>query len=332
MRSLVAMVVCAIVLAFTGPLVAQPVEAGALQLEAKIPLGDIRGRIDHMAIDLPRQRLFVAELGNNSLGIVDLRSRKVIRNIGGLNEPQGVGYVPTTDHLYVSNAGDGSVRVFSGGDYTAVGQINLGEDADNIRVDNAANQVIVGYGNGGLAMIDAKSVRKIADIPLRAHPESFQLDPGSAKIFVNLPAVHAIAVVDRQSGKQIADWPVAIAGANFPMALNRDAGHVLTVFRSPAKLGVFSMKDGSLVTSSDICGDADDLFVDAKRKRVYVSCGDGHLDTLDAAGNAYPRIARLPTVLGARTSLFIPELDRLMLAIREGSGEPASIWVFRTVP
>jgi hypothetical protein len=113
------------------------------------------------------------------------------------------------------------------------------------------------------------------------------------------------------------------------MALHPAAGHILSIFRSPATLGVLSMKDGSLVANLPICGDADDLFVDAKRNRVYASCGDGVLDVLGAEGNAYRHIARIPTVSGARTSLFVPELDRLFLAVRAAPGEPASIWVFR---
>jgi hypothetical protein len=92
------------------------------------------------------------------------------------------------------------------------------------------------------------------------------------------------------------------------------------------------MKDGSLLAGSDTCGDADDLFVDAKRQRVYASCGDGVLDVLGTEGGVYRRIARIPTASGARTSLFVPELDRLFLAARAAPGEPASIWVFRPTP
>src|SRR5947209_3471104 len=177
-RMLIAALVGAVtVLTATELLFAQTTEPGALQLEAKIPLGDVRGRIDHMAIVLARQRLFVAELGNDSVAIVDLSSGKVIHTIGGLKEPQGVGYVPSMDTLYIANAGDGSVRVFLGPDYAVAGQIDLGDDADNIRVDTATNQLFVGYGRGGLAVIDAKTFRKIADVPLNVHPESFQLDP-----------------------------------------------------------------------------------------------------------------------------------------------------------
>ena len=116
---------------------AQPEEP--LQLEGKIPLGEVSGRIDHMAIDLPRRRLFVAELGNDSVAVVDVNERRVQHVIAGLKRPQGLGYVPSSDTLFVANAGDGSVRLFRGADYAAAGGLDLGEDADNIRVDPVSN-------------------------------------------------------------------------------------------------------------------------------------------------------------------------------------------------
>ena len=154
---------------------AQTAEPPLLQLETKIPLGDVRGRIDHLAIDLARRRLFVAELGNDSIGIVDLKNDKLLRTISGFKEPQGVAYLPEVDTLYVANAGDGSVQLLQGESYGQAGRIELGKDADNIRVDPNANRVFVGYGDGALAVIDPASRSKIAAIPLPAHPESFQL-------------------------------------------------------------------------------------------------------------------------------------------------------------
>lgn len=315
-----------------GPASAQSKDAAPLELETKIPLGDVRGRIDHMAVDVKRQRLFVAELGNDSVGIVDLPSRKLISRIPGLKAPQGVGYEPTTDTLYVANAGDGSVRFFEGGDYELTGRTELGSDADNIRVDAAAKQVFIGYGSGGLALIDPSTHKKVGDISLKAHPESFQIDPDTSQIFVNVPDARGIAVVDRVSRKQIAKWPMADRSANFPMALDHVRRQVLVIFRAPAQLGVFSMTDGKPVAITETCGDADDLFIDAKRARVYVSCGAGFLDVLEAKEASYRRIARIPTVSGARTSLFVPEMDRLLVAVRASSGEPAAIWMYRPMP
>lgn len=301
-----------------------------LQLETKIPLGDVRGRIDHLAVDLKRQRLFVAELGNDSVGVVDLAANTVLKTLTGLSEPQGVGYEPSTDTLYVANARDGSVRLYDANDYKAIERIELGGDADNIRIDAANKRVIVGYGDGGLAVLDPATRGKVQSVPLKAHPESFQLEPSSGRIFVNLPNAHAVAVVDTASGKQIANWPMD-KGGNFAMSIDRDRGRVLLAYRSPAALAVFST-DGKPIASAETCGDVDDLFVDAKRERVYVSCGAGYIDVLEIDGSVYRRIARLPTATGARTSLFVPELDRLLVAVRAGPAGPAAIWVFKPMP
>lgn len=308
---------------------AHTADSPGLQLESKISLGDIRGRIDHLAIDLNRQRLFVAELGNDTIGVVDLQERRTIGTLANLQEPQGIGYVPSTDTLYVANARDGSVRLFQGPNLAAAGQIVLGKDADNVRVDDAAHRVFVGYGNGALAVIDANTQRKIADVPLKAHPESFQIHPATQQVFVNIPEAGQIAVVDGAINRQVATWGTGSLRANFPMALDESHRRVLTVFRHPAKMGVFDAQGGGLLTSIETCGDADDAFYDAKRDRVYVSCGEGFLQVFAKQGEHYADLGRVVTAPGARTSLFVPAIDRLLLAVRAGGGVPASIWVFR---
>jgi DNA-binding beta-propeller fold protein YncE len=312
-------------------LVAQPVQRQELQLVTKIPLGDVRGRIDHMAVDLSGQHVFVAELGNNSVSAVDLQQAKVLHRITGLNEPQGVGYVPATGTLYVANGGDGSIRFFQGSNYAEAGRIALGDDADNVRFDRAGKSLFIGYGNGGLAVIDVTRNQQVGTIALKAHPESFQLSATGGKIFVNVPRAREIALVDRTTRKQTASWHMNQSG-NFPMALDDAEQRVIAVFRSPARLGVFSAADGKSVASLETCGDADDVFIDAKRHRVYVACGAGSIDVFESEGARYRPSARIPTVAGARTALFIPELDRLVVAARTAGSAPASLWVFRPTP
>ena len=299
-----------------------------LILEAKIPLGQVSGRIDHLGIDLKRQRLLVAELGNNSLGVVDLAAGKVLHRIAGLSEPQGVAYVAFADSVFVANAGDGSVHVLRGEDLTPIGRIELGDDADNVRVAAVRNRVLVGYGKGALAVIDPASLTKTADIRLKAHPEGFQIDETGTQTFVNVPDAHEIGVVDLATGST-GSLPTQGAGSNFPMAIDGEAHQVLVVFRSPPSLMALSSQDGHVIAKVDTCGDADDVFVDRKRRRVYLSCGEGVVDVLEAGEAGYHRLARVATVSGARPSLFVPELDRLFVAVRAGSNEPAAIWVFR---
>lgn len=108
-------------------------EPPPLVLERTIPLPGVSGRIDHIAVDLRRGRLVVAELGNGSVEAIDLASGRVVHRVAGLKEPQGVAYAPGADLVAVTSAGDGSVRLFRGEDWQPVGTVALGEDADNVR-------------------------------------------------------------------------------------------------------------------------------------------------------------------------------------------------------
>jgi hypothetical protein len=94
----------------------------------------------------------------------------------------------------------------------------------------------------------------------------------------------------------------------------------------------FNSATGKREASVETCRDADDVFFDARRHRLYVSCGEGVIDVLGPDGSGQARLARVPTVSGARTSLFVPATDRLYLAVRATGSEPAGIWVFRPSP
>jgi DNA-binding beta-propeller fold protein YncE len=299
-----------------------------LVLEAKIPLGAVEGRIDHMALDAMREYVFVAELGNDTVAVVSVPDRKVVRTIDGLKEPQGVGYLTSSDTLYIANAGDGTVRIYDGASYALKNLLDLKDDADNIRIDPNANQVFVGYGGGAIAVIDGASNRPLTEIALKDHPESFQLTTDGKRIFVNVPTSREVAVIDRATGKQMAQWKLRYQG-NFPMALDEQHQRVLVGFRSPPRLSAYAMSDGANRGTIETCGDTDDIFFDAKRGRVYVTCGQGMVDILESRDTGFARLARIPTEPGARTALFSPELDRLFVAVRASPVEPAGIWIFR---
>jgi DNA-binding beta-propeller fold protein YncE len=311
-----------------SPATAQP--APPLVLEARIPLDGVSGRIDHMAVDLRRNRLIVAELGNNTVDAVDLTAGRVLHRVTGLSEPQGVGYVEKQDMLFVANAGDGSVRMFRGEDLTPIGSLSLGDDADNVRVNSRDGTVVVGYGRGGLAVIDPERGAKVADIKLPVHPESFQIDPLTDQAYVNLPDAQEIAVVDLSTRRVSGIWK-QVDGANFPMALDHRSGLLAVVFRSPSRIAMIDRQTGLRRAGTAACGDADDVFIDNKRDRIYVSCGGGEVSVFQRDDlHALPSVK---TSAGARTSLFVPERDRLYVAQRAGIfGGRAAILVYRPVP
>jgi hypothetical protein len=304
-----------------------------LVTESRITLPHVSGRIDHMAVDLGRKRLLVAELGNNSLDVIDLAYGRARQRVTGLAGPQGVGYAATADLVGVANAGDGSVRFYRGEDLAPAGVLTLGSDADNIHLDAATGHFVVGYGSGGLAVIDPQMRRQIGDIRLAAHPEGFVIDPHAARAYVNVPNAERIAVVDLTAGRQIANWRVPELRANFPMALDAARAMLATVSRHPPKLVLIDARTGAVTDRLDTCGDADDVFFDARRGRIYISCGSGAIDVFDAATTGFRLSSRIETASGARASLFVPELDRLYVAEPAGwFGHHSAVIVLRPQP
>jgi hypothetical protein len=306
---------------------AQPAGRAALILERQIPLPNVAGRIDHLALDPEGRRLYVAELENGTVDAVDLAAGHPPVRIGGLKKPQGVGALPARREIVVASGGDGSVRFYRAGDLAPVGVIGLGDDADNVRVDEASDQIAIGYGAGALAIIDPAAGKVVRTIALPAHPEAFQLAGGKA--FINVPNAGRIAVVDIERGTTLAKWKNPQALFNFPMALDRASGTVAVAYRAPARLVLFRAADGKVLQRTPTCGDADDVWFDVRRGRLYVVCGEGAVDVFARAPGGYAHTARIDTRRGARTGLFSPELDRLYVAVRSGPQGPAAIWVYR---
>jgi DNA-binding beta-propeller fold protein YncE len=293
-----------------------------------IELPRVEGRIDHLTIDSAQQRLFVAALGNNSVEVLDLRSATDTRSIPGFHEPQGIGQPLDGNLVAVANGGTGDLVLVGRTDLRVAKTVSLGDDADNVRFDRLTRHFFVGYGSGALAAI-TEDGRRVGDVKLDGHPESFQLQASGTRIFVNVPDARHIAVVDRRAMKVEATWPITTASANYPMALD-EAGHRLFVgCRRPAVVLVINTDTGMVVSSAEIAGDTDDMFYDVKRQRLYVIGGDGVVDVLRRSDRDHlERIARVTTAAGARTGLFVPDSDRLYVAVPHRGRQRAEIRVF----
>ena len=310
---------------FASPLPATDMQTSPpLELVQTIRLPDVRGRIDHLAVDADEGRLFVAALGNDSVEVVDLREGSRVARITGLHEPQGIGYVRSANRLLVANAG-GGVDLFEASSLRRLSRIEGLDDADNVRLDPASGEVYVGYGHA-LAALDPGSGKLLDNIPLAGHPESFQLESTRTRVFVNVPSAGQIAVVDRSKKAVIGAWNLGAKGANFPMALDEASHRLFVATRKPAALVIFDTQSGMRKADLPIGGDADDLFYDAKRKRLYVICGEGVIDVVDQKdADHYERVAELRTVHGARTGLFVASRDTLFVAVPAHAGGPAEI-------
>lgn len=303
---------------------------GPLRQSESVQLPTVKGGFDLMAADVDGRRLFVNAEDNGTTEVIDLRSWRHLRTIGGMHEPKWAVYRPELAKLYVSN-GDGLVKVFDPKTLAFKHELRFSEKANNLRYDEATRELFVGVGKttGSIAAVDATIDKPIYEVRLANFPKQFEID--GDLIYVNVPAASHIAVVSRSRRSVIATWPV-VGGGNIPMGIDR-ANHRLFVGCASGKLLVLDTLTARIVAEVVIAEDADGVSFDAKRRRLYVSCGAGTVDVIaQDAPDRYSRIASIPTARGAATSIYSAELDRLFVAIPQADGHPAEIRSFTPNP
>jgi DNA-binding beta-propeller fold protein YncE len=320
-------VTLAIVITVAGSCLAiAEADDAAIQLKQTIPLPGVEGRIDHFDFDAAGERLFVCALGNNTVEVVDLNKGQRVHTIRGLGAPQGVAYVPELNRLLVANDKGGVCDIYDANSLQLIGKVDFADDADNVRYDSASKRIYVGFGSGGIGIINAADGKQVGSIKLAAHPEAFELERQGHRIFVNVPTARYVAVIDRDKGEVIATWKTDGAFGNFPMALDEAHHRLFVGCRIPSKLVVLDTASGKTVTSVGISGDPDDIFYDSKRHRVYVICGAGKIDIIDQTdANTYKALAKINTADGARSGLFVPEKDALFVAVPHRGSQRAEI-------
>jgi WD40 repeat protein len=273
-----------------------------LVLTGSIPLPNVQGRIDHLSFD-PKGRLFISALGNNSEEVIDLSAGIRSNSITGIPKPQGVLYAQELNKLFVASD-EGKLYIYDASSFNLITSIDFGDDVDNLRYDSSSKQVYVGFGDedaGAIGVVDAATNKRLPkEFKVGAHPESFQLETSGPNIYVNVPDLKQIAVINRNTGA-VSHWPVAF-DSNFPMALDEASNRLFVVTRAPARLAVFDTNSGHMVAALPCVQNSDDVSFDAPRKRIYVPGGEGYIDVFqEKDANHYALLARIPSTVGART-------------------------------
>jgi YVTN family beta-propeller protein len=317
-------------LALDGGALAQ---SASLELIQTIPLKGGAGRFDHLALDAKGRRLFIANLSNNSLDVVDLADGKLARQIPDQKKIQGVAYVADLDRIFVGNGKDGVCNVFDGKTYALVHSIKL-DDADNVRYDPRTSSVYVTHAEDALSAIDPKTLQVKATIKLPGAPEAFQIDPSAPRLYINIPNPAQVVVIDTAKNEVVAKFPLTAAGANYALALDAKNGRVFVGCRKKPMVVVLDPKTGKEVAAIGIPADTDDLFYDAKRERLYAACGEGFLAVLQRQdADHFTVIDRIPTGKLARTCLFDAETGRLYLPVpRQQGKENPELRIFQAKP
>jgi hypothetical protein len=295
--------------------------------------GPVGKRLDHLALDAERSRLFVANMANASLDIVDLMAGKVLKSIPDQHGVQGVAYVPNVDRLFLGVGEDGLCNIYDGKKYALEKSIKLA-DADNVRYDARTHRVWMGHAENSLAVIDPKTLNLKAEVKLPGQPEAFQIEARRPRLYLNVPSAKAVVLVDTEKNQVTDTFPLKLAGENYPLALDMKGRRLFVGCRKPSAVLILDTESGRELGRMAIPDDVDDVFYDAKRGRLYVSCGEGFLTVLrERRADRFEVEQKIPTVKLARTCLFDAHAGRLFLAVpREAGKEGPQIWVYKTNP
>jgi DNA-binding beta-propeller fold protein YncE len=301
---------------------ARSADQPTLVLTQTIDLKGKAGKLDHVAIDLKRDRLLVANKANNTLDVVDLKAGKLLQQVPGQAGIHRVAYVADLDRIYVGLGVRGFCNIFDGATYRPIKSIKFADDADNVRYDPRTHMVFVAHAEKMLGVIDAKSFSLKGDIKLPGTAEGFEAEKKSSKLFLNVPDTNEVVVIDTGKKEITGTYPLKLAGANHPLALDEANHRILVGCHKEPKVVVLDSETGKEITSVAIPEGCDDLFYDAKHKRIYVSCSEGYLVTISQKDpDHYEVIEKLPTAKDARTCVFVPEQDKVYLAVPRQEGK-----------
>jgi len=300
-----------------------------LKLVATTPLPGFSGDFDHFALDLKGQRLFLTAEDHKTVEVFDLEGKR-LHSITGFGQPHAALFLPDVNKLIVTDGDDfGMVELVSGENYKILSTIKLPPGVDGA-VFNPVNQYY--YVESGsdepsakthaLSIIDTKTFKHIGDITLPGgHSEAMAIDKAGKTMYVNLTGTNEVGVVDLEARKVIARWPILEAQTANALALDEMNHRVFIATRKPPTFFVFDTETGKVIMKLPSAAQNDDMWLDLRRKRIYVTGNETTTVFEQQDADHYTHVADVPTGFRARTSILVPELNRLYIAV-SGKGKP----------
>lgn len=337
---------CAIVIlagirpALGGPATVRP--AFAFEKAMVIPGVPWGPYSDHLALDVRGGRLFATPQAAHEVAVLDIATSRVVARIEDVGNPHGVFYSERFNRLFVTDGAAGNVKVFDGSRLTLEATIPAA-GADSLAYDPSTKLLYAGYGgddagmkSAALAVIDTATARKIGDIAVDASSiDGPVIDPARHRLYVEMSARNAVAVIDLVSRRVIETWSIGQSRSNMATALDLQHGLLYVGCRDGdmrGSIAVLDLSSGRVVSRLPIGGWVDSMDYDARRHRIYLSSGTGYLEAYQVLpGRDFRKLGSAETAVMAKTSLYSPQLDREFVSVPHLGDTPAKILEFRPV-
>ncbi len=283
----------------------------------------VKGRLDHLGIDLDGGRLFVVAEEARQVLVFDLKTAKLVHQIA-VDHPHAVLYRADVHRLYITDEGKGVLDIYDGTNYELLKTVALKVDADSIGYDPATHYLYIVNGGDNahetftmLSVVDTTAGKKLADIKIEGDTlEAMALEQSGNKLYLDNPAKNTVEVIDRKTANRVAAWPLKLGKDNSTMALD-EASHRLFVGCRSGQIVVFDTQDGKELRALPIGPRADDLIFDPASKRIYaISGGEGAVDAYrETSPDVYEPLGKVASGAGAKTGLLASDLRRLFVAV-----------------
>jgi DNA-binding beta-propeller fold protein YncE len=289
------------------------------------------GKLDHVCVDAKNARLFLANTGNNTLDVMDLKTNKLLKQVAGQNKIHGIAYVAELDRLFVGN-GEGVCNVLDGKDFTLL-KAHKVKGADNVCYDPRTHHVFAA-GDEMVAVIDAKTLELVASVKIPGSPHGVEVASKHPRFYINTGPPSQVVVIDTNSNEIVARHMLPADKSIAPLALDEANNRIFVGSRNKPRVAVLDLESGKEIASVTIGDNVDDLFYDAKAKRIYASCGGGTIAVIrQIDADRYEALTNVTTVKGAKTSTYDAGAQRLYLAVpRQEGKEGPEIWVYQARP
>ena len=320
---------------------AAPAEQAPLKLMGRTELPGYTGDFDHFTADLKTNRLFLAAEDHGTLEVFNLKTGAHEKTLTTFDTPHGIFLVPGTNRMIVTDSGKGLSRVLDATTYKVIGKIALEPGADSSTYDASTGHFYIVTGGEDVDMkdsflneIDPRTGKLLRKLRFNSnHTEAVRVEEHGNRIFVDVADKDYVAVVDKKSFKVIARWPITGAKLNLCMAFDEADHRLFIVTRKSSKLIVLSTDTGAQIASMDVPATVDGVFYDAARKRIYIPGGDGHIGVYQQTDpDHYVELARVPSAIGAKSGLLVPQLNRLYVAASPGKRVGGAILWFAVEP
>ena len=307
--------ICFALLIFSNIAVFAQTGTSEYKITNKIKLGGAGGW-DYLSVDEAAGKLYVSHA--NQVMVVDLKKGALAGTIADTKGVHGIAIARDLGKGFISCGRDSTVAIFDLKTLAVTARVKItGKNPDAILYDPYKHIVLTfNGGSSNSTVLDAKTDKVIATIPLAGKPEFSQTD-GKGKVYVNIEDKSSLTVINTNTLKVENNWPIAPGEEASGLAFD-NVNHRLFMVCSNKLMVVMNALNGKVITTLPIGSGCDGVAFDPGTKRAFSSNGDGTMTVVQEVNpDTFKVVENVATQSGARTiacdtsthALYLPSAE-----------------------